>query len=321
MNESVDLSIVIVSYNTKRLLEQCLDSLFENLSGCTYEVFVVDNASKDASPDMVKEKFQQVKLISNEQNKGFAAANNQAIRTSQGKFILLLNSDTIVLPDALSRMMSFLQGHPDVGVVGCKLSNPDGTLQPSAYGRPSLFKEFFHITQLDGLVASFDAVRRVMPAIFLRTFPDTLARYNASDRIREVSYVSGSCFMIKRQVIDEIGLLDESFFIYHEEMEWCYRARKKGWRIVYYPEAEIIHYGAQSASQLGPRIFYERYRGLLYFYRKHYGLRQTLFLRIMVLSGLFARICLLLLRNFLKPVERFGEEYRVYADLTKLYLG
>ncbi len=268
----VDLSVSIVNYNTKEFLRKCLKSIYENTYKISFEVFVVDNNSKDGSTKMVKKEFPQVNLIENEINVGFAKANNQTIRKNSGKYILFLNSDTVVLPDSLNIMTSFMDNHPRAGALGCKLLNSDMILQPSCREFPSFITLLFESTFLDQLFPSNKVIGRYQ-----------LGRWNHNE-IREVDQPMGACLMVRRKTVDEVGLLDEEFFMFFEEVDWCYRIKKRGWKIYFLPKAKVIHYGGQSIRKANfswRRCFLKsKYR----FFRKRYSKVPPLVLKTILIG-------------------------------------
>ncbi|MSP11794.1 MAG: glycosyltransferase family 2 protein [Chloroflexi bacterium] len=255
-NLGLSLSIIIISWNTRDLLAKCLASVYNPRPAASFEVIVVDNASSDGSPEMVKTQFPQVRILENSQNLGFARANNQAIRASQGRYILLLNSDTIVTPHAVQMLLDCMQTHPQAGVCGPMLINANATFQASFNDFPNLFTEIIHLLG-------------VAPRLLSRSYPS----YELTDsrQLRAVDWVGGACFMIRRACIDQVGLLDESFIMYGEEVDWCYRIRQHGWEVIYQPDARIIHLGGQSALRVPAWKYLQLQRGKVLFFRKHYG--------------------------------------------------
>jgi hypothetical protein len=231
------LSIVIVSWNVKDLLKKCLYSIIKHQKDLNVEVIVVDNASSDQSVEMVKQNFPLFKIIKNEENLGFAKANNQGILASNGDLILALNPDTEVMEDTLQKMVKFMEENHKVGISGCKHLNPDLTFQPSIRRFPSLFVVLLLMTKLAKL------------------FPGNpmLYRYLALDLnhkiTQEVDQVAGSFFLIRKKMLDEIGIFDENFFIWFEEVDMCKRAKNASWQVWYMAEAQIIHHGGQSFKQ------------------------------------------------------------------------
>ena len=252
------VSLVIINYNTKEFLGKCLKSIYENTHEISFEVFVVDNNSKDESTKMVKKEFPQVNLIKNEINVGFAKANNQAIRKSSGRYILLLNSDTLVSPNSLNMMKRFMDHHPQAGALGCKLLNPDLTLQPSCREFPSFVTLLFESTFLDQLFPSNKVIGRYK-----------LSSWNHNE-IREVDQPMGACLMVRRKTMEEVGLLDEGFHMFFEEVDWCYRIKKRGWKIYFLPEAKVIHYGGQSIRKVNFKMFFSWHKSRYRFFKKRY---------------------------------------------------
>ena len=259
------LSIIIVSYNVREFLEQALVSMQKALRNLSHEIFVVDNASSDGSADWVAKQFPSVKLIRNEQNVGFARANNQAIAQSCGSFVCLINPDTIVQEDTFSRIIEFFAAHPDAGTVGCKILNPDGSLQLAC--RRSFPTPWVAFTKIVGLAALFPKSK--LFGKYNLTFLDP-------EQTAEVEAISGSFMMTRREVIEKMGALDEAFFMYGEDLDWCYRIRKGGWKIYYLPKTQIIHFKGES-SKRSPfeqrRLFYEAMR---LFVQKHFGKGKAL---------------------------------------------
>ncbi len=258
----MDLSIIIVNFNTAKLLQACLQSVFEQTVGIEFEIFVVDNASTDDSVSMIRREFPNVHLIVNESNRGFAAANNQAIPIARGRYILLLNSDTKVLDGAIQKTVEFMQAQPEASIVGCKLLNADGSLQPSCMSFPSVWNLFSESLFL------YIVFRRspIFGAYYMSYFDH--------DEVREVDFVRGAFMMIRREVFDNVGLFDEAYFMYTEEVDLCYRARKLGYRTFFSPSAQIIHYGGGSIESMS-RFSEQLHLTQFYFIRKHFqGLRR-----------------------------------------------
>lgn len=254
----MDLSIIIVSYKVKELLLNCLHSVHENRDGLDLEVIVVDNSSEDGSVEMVRELFPETKLVENKQNLGFAHANNQGFFQSNGRNILFLNPDTVVLPDAFKKTVRFIDQHPEVGVVGCKIFNPDGSLQYSCRSFPNLLNYFFESTFLYKIFPR----NRIVGKFYMTHFD--------YDQTREVDVVLGAFLLIKREVLKEVGGFDERFFIYSEETDLCYRVRKAGKKVLFYPGTEIIHYGGSSTSLNSMGMVQQEHKSRFLFMRKHY---------------------------------------------------
>jgi N-acetylglucosaminyl-diphospho-decaprenol L-rhamnosyltransferase len=256
----MDLSVVTVSYNTRELLRACLASVLSALAqGPKHELIVVDNASRDGSASMVRDEFPRVQLIANEDNRGFAAASNQGIQQSSGRCVLLLNPDTIVKSTALQRMSAVLESRDDVGAVGPKLVYPNGELQHSAFTFPTITMIFLDF---------FPLHHRLLDSPINGRYPRSL--YEGNEPF-PIDHPLGAALMAKRQVIEHVGLLDERFYMYCEEIDWCMRIKNSGGRILCVPQAEIVHHVAQSTSQLGPQMFVELHRSRYRLYEKHYS--------------------------------------------------
>jgi len=255
----IDVSVVIVNWNTRDVLRDCLSSVFEQTQGIEFEVIVVDNGSSDRSVQMVEAKFPQVIVIANGENRGFAAANNQAIAVARGKYVLLLNSDTIVLDNAIAKMVSFADKNPDVAVVGCRVLNPDKTLQPTCFMFPSVLN----------MLLSASYLYKIFPRskFFGR---ERMSWWDRND-VREVDVVTGCFMLVRRKAIERVGLMDEQFFMYAEETDWCYRFKETGWKVMFTPTAEIIHIGGQSTKQVRAKTLVQLRLSILHFINKHYG--------------------------------------------------
>jgi GT2 family glycosyltransferase len=253
---------VIVNWNTLELLRDVLRSVHDNPAGIRSEVIVIDNASDDGSADMVAAEFPETILIRNTDNRGFAAANNQGFEVATGRHILLLNSDTVVLGDVLGTSVHYLDAHPDVGAIGCRVLNPDGSMQRTCSMWPSLLN-------LTLLTTGLWKLRRP------RSLAQFLGRYQmmewARDSERPVEVISGCYLMLRRTVLEQIGPLDESFFFFGEETDWCRRMRDAGWRLMFAPVGEIIHYGGASAHKLNHRRDLLLTDAMVRLHRKHDG--------------------------------------------------
>lgn len=266
------LSIIIVSWNVKALLGHALDSITASWGDRDgLEIIVIDNASSDGTVDFIQRRYPHVSLIANADNRGFTGGNNQGIAAARGDYLLLLNCDTKVLGDALAKLVAFLEDHPDVGLVAPRLLNVDGTSQSSRRRFPTLATLFFESTWLQKI-----APRRWLARYYIEDRPDTV--------IQDVDWVQGAAMLVRREVIDEVGGLDETFFMYSEELDWCRRIRQAGWRIVYLPSAEIIHYGGKSSEQIAParHIYFQSSK--VYYTRKYHGRTAAEILRLWLLA-------------------------------------
>ncbi len=253
-----DLSIVIVEWNTVDMLRDCLASVYAHDGGLDLQVIVVDNASEDGSPEMVEAEFPQVRQIRNTDNRGFAAANNQGFEICKGRHILLLNSDTYVLGDVLAASTRYLDDNLDVGAMGCRVLNPDRTMQRTCSMWPRLLDLMF-------MSSGFWKLKR----------PKFFGRYQMTDwqrdTLREVEVISGCYMMLRREIIYQIGSLDEDFFFFGEETDWCRRMRDAGWRLMFAPVGEIVHYGSASARKLNHKRDLLLTDATVRLHRKHGG--------------------------------------------------
>ncbi|MBC8447648.1 MAG: glycosyltransferase family 2 protein [Chloroflexi bacterium] len=254
----MDLSVIIVNYNTASLLRACLSALRQHpLRRGSMDVWVVDNGSQDDSAAMVGEQFPEVHLLANEVNRGFAAANNQAIRLSQGRYVLLLNPDTEVFPGTLDEMLRFMDEHPQAGVVGAQLLNPDGSVQTSCRAFPTLWAVFLRGSGLSRFFPRSRALRQY------------LMEDGDHGQTQEVDWLLGACLWMRRRTLDEVGWLDEGFFLYYEDIDWCYRARQAGWQIYYLPSARILHRHQRESARGINKLTWVHVRSIIRLFRKH----------------------------------------------------
>lgn len=286
------LSIVIVNWNTREDLRRCLQSLPATVGDLTCEVFVVDNASTDGSPEMVERDFPHVLLIRKAQNTGFAHANNQAIRRSRGDYVLLLNSDTVAHPGALARLVAAMDAQPGVGISGPKLLNGDGSLQYSCRRFPTFIAGLFRNSAFGKLFSRHRQVRD-----YLMTDYD---HQHAAD----VDWVSGAALCIRRATLEQIGLLDERYFMYCEDVDWCYTARQAGWTVVYFPEAQITHLIGRSSDLAVAKMVRAHHHSMRLFYWKHYAPRTAWLFRWVPPLGIWLRMHLVLWSKRLDAARR-----------------
>lgn len=260
-----DMSVVLVCWNNKAYLDPCLQSLYEGGLRRRFDVVVVDNGSTDGSQEMLRGKYPEVQIIQNDRNVGLGKASNQGIEATRGRHVLLLNNDTLVNGPSLDAMVDFLDEHPQAAAVGGRLLNPDGSDQACYNEFSTLYEEFLVATRLGEL--------------FRPGYPGIL-NYNQQ---RSVGWMGSACLLLRRAALDEVGLLDEAYFIYGDEADLQYRLKKAGWEVYYLPDVTTIHYGGRSMNRWGRRKMV--YRGKMLFYRKHYGAVRTTALRTM-LGGL-----------------------------------
>lgn len=275
----VDLSIIIVNWNVRDLLRDCLRSIFTSvgsrmaedgalyLGGYRAEVWVVDNASSDGSAEMVRAEFPQVNLIESGANLGFSAGNNVALRRCQGRYALLLNPDTRVVHDALTVLLDYAETHPELGVVGPQLRYGDGSLQPSRRRFPTLMTALMESTLFHQWWPRNPWAQRYIMA----DTPDDLAQ--------EVDWVVGACMLVRREAFEQVGLLDESFFMYSEELDWCRRIAAAGWRVAYLPQAVVLHYEGQSSGQVVAARHIRFESSKIHYFHKHHGAWQAILVR------------------------------------------
>jgi GT2 family glycosyltransferase len=275
----VDLSIIIVNWNTRDLLSRCLKTVCSNLGKLDAEILVIDNASSDGSIEMVKQEFPQVRLIQNEENVGFARANNAGINESRGRYYLLLNTDTFVHPGALTTLVRFMDENKDAGAGGCRLYYDDGSLQRSCTSFPTILTELWQALWLD----------RLFPES--RIFGKYWMTYWDYNDAREVDSVIGACMILRREAINEVGLLDDSYFMYSEEVDLCYRLKQSGWKVRFTPKATATHiWGGTSKRIQEEKTFLRLYQSRMLFFRKHYGRAVALLFKSVLTVGSLMRV-------------------------------
>jgi len=270
----MDLSIIIVNYNTRELIDECLASLFQHLQDKGSEIFVVDNASRDGSVELIREKYPTVHLIENEENVYFIRANNQALRKTHTGYVALLNSDTVLIEDSFRKMIGFMDAHPEIGACSPRLINPDGTLQRTCMRFPSIVYGIFELVFINKMFPGNHINNRTHYADWLR------------DDTREVEVAAGACLLLRRDILDRVGLLDEEYVMYNEEVDWCRRIRDSGFKVYFYSDTSIIHHvgGSTRKSAHMRRIYVNSF---LLVYKKYYGYFAYIFLNILsYLSGL-----------------------------------
>jgi GT2 family glycosyltransferase len=273
------LSIVIVNYNVKNLLKKCLESIFKYQTDMEFEVIVVDNSSKDHSQEMLKRDFPQVKPIGNKRNLGFSRACNQGIKESQGGYILLLNPDTELTPGGFKKMIDFMDSKPEVGICGPKMMDRKGNLQFSCRSFPSY---------LTAISSSQSVLNRILPENFLSQ--KYLLKEKNHSQIMEVDWVSGSCLLAKKEVFEKVGLLDERFYMYVEDVDLCYRAKKSGFSVFYFPQVLVIHHIGKSTQKRKFAMPVEHHKSMYYFYKKHHN--PNVFLKGIVFLSVWMRLFL-----------------------------
>jgi GT2 family glycosyltransferase len=298
-----DLGIVIVNLNTRDFLRECLRSIYASRGDITYKTYLVDNCSSDGSVEMVCAEFPEIDCVERcDHNIGYPAANNVGLRAAgfggketepEIRYALLLNPDTVLPPDALQQIIDFADAHPWAGILGPKLVREDGSLDKACRRSfPSPEVSFYRLTGL------------------ARLFPNNprFGTYNLNhlnpDEIAEVDAVVGAFMLIRADVIHEVGLMDESFFMYGEDLDFCYRAKQKGWKVLYYPAVTVLHYKGQSSKQRSRQATYHFYRSMYVFHRKHYWRSTFLPLNWLITLGIVVLGGWALIRNALRPPGR-----------------
>lgn len=296
------LSVIILNFNTREYTLGCLQSIKEqnmDPKGDELEVIVADNGSTDGSIEAIQEKFPWVKIIENKENIGFAAGNNRAIKKARGKVILLLNSDTVVFPDSFEKMLEFMDKVKDVGAATARLELSDGALDLACHrGFPTPWNALTYFLRLE----------RAFPNI--RLFSGYHQTWKDFDKVHQVDAISGACFFLRKEVIGEIGLLDEQYFMYAEDLDWCMRIKNAGWKIYYNPEVKIIHFKKRSGRSksegltISPETRKLRAKTITYFYEtmrifydKHYKKKYPKWVRSAVLTGIWLSTKVKLARN------------------------
>ena len=281
------LSIIIVNYNAEKLLKNCIESIYNETREITFDIWVVDNNSSDNSVAMINENFPEVNLLQNADNVGFARANNMAIVKAKTDYVLLLNPDTIICNQAIEKVLGYMDPKPEVGITGCKVLNEDGSIQLACRRSiPTPKVAFFRLTGMSKL------------------FPNSklMAKYNLTyldaSESHEVEAVSGAFLMIRSNVIDNIGCLDDRFFMYGEELDWCLRTKKAGWAVMYYPYAQIIHYKGECSKSNSRKAAFEFYRSMYLFHKKHFADKYSSITNIIIYVGIFLK-ALISWRRFL----------------------
>jgi N-acetylglucosaminyl-diphospho-decaprenol L-rhamnosyltransferase len=270
LNSPPDLSIIIVSWNVRDLLRSCLGSIERERDAVSLEVIVVDGASADGSVAMVKADFPWVRLIARSENVGFPKGNNLGMAEARGRYLLLLNPDTELVAGALSTLLDYIEQEPGVGVLAPQLLNPDGSVQSSRRRFPTLVTALFESTWLQPL-----APAAVLRRYYALDLPD--------DRPADVDWLMGACLLAPRRVVDAVGPLDEAYFMYSEELDWCRRIKEAGWRVVYLPAAQVVHHQGKSSDQAVAARHISFQRAKLRYFRKYHGRAAVAFLRLFLL--------------------------------------
>lgn len=273
----VDVSVVVVSWNLLDLLRNCLEHIRCHHGSLSIETIVVDNGSSDGAVEMIERDFPEVRLIRNESNLGFSHASNQGMEVATGRYIILLNNDALLFKDALPRLVQFMDSHPDAGSCGPRVINRDGTLQVRSKG-------------------FYPSIPRALSQFFIPRFWGLGSRANAfyisddSTEVREVDWLCGCALMARREAVEAVGLLDEEVFMclgysYCEDIDWCYRMSHAGWKVMYVPEAVVLHYGGETMKKLKGKVVAAHAIGLMNFFSKYHGRSSSLVFKLIISVG------------------------------------
>ncbi len=290
----VDISFIIVNWNTCDILIDCLDSIYKTVTDIDREIYVVDNNSTDGSQAAVKKRFPDVKLIENKTNTGFAHANNQALGIMKGRFAVLLNSDAVLKENAIKKLLAFMDNSPGVGIAGVQLLNDDGSRQNSIDNFPSTETEIFN--------------KSILRLFFPGKYPSKNRNYQ--DPI-EVDSVIGACMIVRKEAMDEVGVFDEDYFIFLEETDWCFRMYRKGWKVYHVPDAEVFHLSGHSKKKTPWKSQIEYYKSLYKFFRKNSSPLSYFSLRILKPCKIFVNLILNIFVNLVTLFQKEGLRNRL----------
>ncbi|MBN1804549.1 MAG: glycosyltransferase family 2 protein [Sedimentisphaerales bacterium] len=288
----LDISIIIVSYNTKDFTKQCIQSIYDNVSGVSFEIICVDNNSMDGSVSMIENSFPNVTLIKNERNLGYAKANNIGIDNSSGTYLVLLNSDTVIMRYSLESIIEFMDNHPDAGAASPKLLNPNGTIQYCVRSLPDIKTAILQSLGWHKLFPSNKTTDK-----YYRNSLDY-------DKVLSVDSIGTTCYVIRREVLKNVGLLDEDFFMYNVDLDYNKRIKNAGYNIYYVPEAKVIHYGGVSVNQKSYRGLIEQHQGMWLMYKKHYAAKRNMFVNVFVFIGIYLRLLIKIILAFFAKDKR-----------------
>jgi GT2 family glycosyltransferase len=296
----MDCSIIIVNYNTREVLLSCLASIYATKSSdLTIEVIVVDNASQDGSVDAVRLQYPGVMLLPQVSNLGYSKANNLGIRSAKGRYVLLLNSDTVMQEGCLNTMLSFMDKNMEVGAAGCKVVLSDGSLDKACKRSfPTPINAFYHYLGL--------------PKLFPRNhdFGAYNLTYVHEDEVHEVESLVGAFMLVKKNVIEAVGVLSEDYFMYGEDIDWCYRIKSAGWRIVYYPKTQILHLKGASSKKLKIKTTYHFFKSMIIFYNKFYSSKYNFVITLLTYMGVSVVFVFSIVKGLLSNIS----QWRVVND-------
>jgi hypothetical protein len=302
----IDLSIIIVNWNSKEYLIKCLVSIENEIKDLTKEIIIIDNNSSDDSVEMVKQSFPEVYLILNKENQGFAKANNSGIRASKGKYICLINSDVIVLKECLPKLFAFMENHKNVGLITPKMLDSDGKTGQAMMLFPTLRNTLTRALALDSLFPK----SHICSSFIMSSYD-----YN---KTTAAEVLLGFFWMIRREAFEDVGLLDERFFIYAEDIDLCKRFYEKGWQNVYYAEAQVIHFGGASSSLQPIRFYLEMLRANMSYFKKHFGRKSILLYRLILLLHhvirLYVYVCKYICKYIMLKYHDSEAYFKIYRN-------
>ncbi|WAK00562.1 glycosyltransferase family 2 protein [Methylobacter sp. YRD-M1] len=300
------ISVIIVSWNARDYLRDCLNSIHQTGASCVQEVIVVDNASKDGSPEVVAEYFPEVRLIKSEENLGFARANNLAMEHAKGSIFALVNSDVIVHEGCLEKLAVFLDDHPDIGMVGPRVTGGDGNLQRTCRKMPTFWNTVCRILVLD----------RIFPD--WQIFSGFEVPYSSYDKYMEAEVLSGCFCVVRKKTVNEVGGMDERFFFYAEDIDWCKRFRDAGWKLMFVPEATATHFGGGSTANAPFRYSIEILRATLKYWRKHHGIAGQIICYLLILSHHGSRLMIRSMKRSLGLGRSVDSKHKFKEDVICL---
>jgi GT2 family glycosyltransferase len=295
-----DVAVIVATHNARAYIEQCIGTLSET----EHDLIVVDSASSDGTAALIRERFPEVRLLELTENRGYGAALNEGMAISDARYLLLMNGDAWPKRAAIDHLLGFADSQKRAGVVGPKLLNPDGTLQRSVRGFPTLWRlatEYFFLRW-------FAPRSRALNAFYSAGFDHS--------SVHDAEFLVGAVLLVRRVVVDEIGAFDTNFFMFNEEVDFCYRARQAGWRVVFYPDAEFVHVGGASTQLNWPRMYREQLRSHLRFLAKHHGYRQAEQARRLLLGAM--RLRTLVFRGYRREVSRDAAQWLARTDVPTL---
>lgn len=310
----MNLSIVISTTNCYEYLEKCLRSIEETITGIEYEIICADNNSSDGTVAKVRQHFPKVHMIALDDNTGFAFSTNKGLEVAQGKHVLVLNPDTVLLGDAVKKSMDFLDENPEAGVVAVKLLNEDGSLQPSLTSFPTLWNYFLESTFLYLLFGKSKIINAYFPEDF------------GYDEVKEIDVVKGCYMLIRKEILDKVGHFDTRFWMYTEEVDLCYRIRLDGWKIYYIPDAQIIHFGGRSTLPQHARMFVEMHKTKLFYHLKYFGKTKAFVAFFLLFIGIIPRLAIWFIADILYKIglikghRDLKIKLRNYAAAARWYL-